>query len=443
MSLCLEKARRAWVRLPRPLHAALLELRDEHPRPVLFSTSHAVRFEPRLTDWKLTTTVEVPNGINGEPARAEKLNWLGMAFAKHLQPLSGDKRTNTPLMPLADILAELPEPAIQWISTTPIQKHPGGILFEALGVLLPDFTGEVYRPSRELGLALEEMAFRSGGGAFRSDGPAHPLLSPMLVAALKLCTEGKGAPWRTSEIDGRLLRPLLASDGAGIVDLRTTYINGDATKGEERHWTVPYNMRRIAKGLIDGHTDPFYLLTLCPEDYQSWVANGLPIDTVPKHPRLLSLIGLVKRKGKYDWTLTPVGRDIQPRVAAHLRAYLTGTGAVADEEAYDGEGVDIVLPDEDGPADSGWDILGATPEQVAYLNQPGFSIEPATAGDAEQIAEAFADLMASGGRVVEADTGGVIEAPVPSNAELAAAKARREARHPVADLSLDDEFDIL
>ena len=438
MSLCLEKARRAWVRLPRPLHAALLELRDEHPRPVLFSTSHAVRFEPRLTDWKLTTTVEVPNGINGEPARAEKLNWLGMAFAKHLQPLSGDKRTNTPLMPLADILAELPEPAIQWISTTPIQKHPGGILFEALGVLLPDFTGEVYRPSRELGLALEEMAFRSGGGAFRSDGPAHPLLSPMLVAALKLCMEGKGAPWRTSEIDGRLLRPLLASDGAGIVDLRTTGM--DANTREEKHWTVPYNMRRIAKGLIDGHTDPFYLLTLCPDDYQSWVANGLPIDTVPKHPRLLALLGLVKRKGKYDWTLTPVGRDIQPRVAAHLRAYLTGTGAVADDAAYDGDGVDIILPED---ADNPWDILGEITGTVpdadarASADADGFTIEPATPGAADTLA-ALDSLIAVAG-----DAAKIVQAPVPSNAELAAAKARREARHPVADLSLDDEFDIL
>lgn len=438
MSLCLEKARRAWVRLPRPLHAALLELRDEHPRPVLFSTSHAVRFEPRLTDWKLTTTVEVPNGINGEPARAEKLNWLGMAFAKHLQPLSGDKRTNTPLMPLADILAELPEPAIQWISTTPIVKHPGGILFEALGVLLPDFTGEVYRPSRELGLALEEMAFRSGGGAFRSDGPAHPLLSPALTAALKLCMDGKGAPWRTSEIDGRLLRPLLATDGAGIVELRTTGM--DANTREERHWTVPYNMRRVAKGLLDGHTDPFYLLALCPDDYQHWVANGLPIDTVPKHPRLLSLIGLVKRKGKYDWTLTPVGRDIQPRVAAHLRAYLTGTGAVADDAAYDGDGVDIILPED---AENPWDILGEITGTVpdadarAYADADGFTIEPATPGAADTLA-ALDSLIAVAG-----DAAKIVQAPVPSNAELAAAKARREARHPVADLSLDDEFDIL
>ncbi|USN16711.1 hypothetical protein FANBOY_01040 [Brevundimonas phage vB_BgoS-Fanboy] len=439
MTLCLEKARRAWVRLPRPLHAALLELRDEHPRPVVFSTSQCVRFEPRLTDWKLTTTVEVPNDINGEPVRAEKLNWLGAAFAKHLPPLTNDKRTLPPLMPLADILAELPDAAFQWISTPPIQKHPGGILFEALGVLLPDFTGEVYRPSRELGLALEEVAFRSGGGAFRSDGPAHPLLSPTLTAALKLCMDGKGSPWRTGQIDGRVLRPLLDSDGAGIVELRTTYVTPGSTT-EETHWTVPYNMRRIAKGLIDGHTDPFYLLALCPDDYQHWVANGLPIDTVPKHPRLLALLGLVKRKGKYDWTLTPVGRDIQPRVAAHLRAYLTGTGAVADDAAYDGGGVDIILPED---ADNPWDILGEITGTVpdadarAFADADGFTIEPATPGAADTLA-ALDSLIAVAG-----DAAKIVQAPVPSNAELAAAKARREARHPVADLSLDDEFDIL
>lgn len=421
MTLCLEKARRAWVRLPRPLHAALLELRAEHPRPVVFGTSHAVRFEPRLTDWKLTTTVEVPNGINGEPVRAEKLNWLGMAFAKHLQPLSTDKRSNTPLMPLADILAELPDAAFQWISTTPIAKHPGGILFEALGVLLPDFTGELYRPSRELGLALEELAFRSGGGVFRSDGPVHPLLSPTLTAALKLCMEGKGAPWRTSEIDGRLLRPLLDTDGAGLVELRTTYANpNDATTAEARHWTVPYNMRRVAKGLIDGHTDPFYLLALCPDDYQHWIANGLPIDSVPKHPRLLALLGLTKKKGKYDWALTPVGRDIQPRVAAHLRAYISGTGAVADDAAYDGSGVDIMLPDD------------PEPDFDLGLDNPFDILSGMTGAPADPTARARA-----------AEEGHVIEAPVPSNAELARARAEREARQPVADLTLDDEFDIL
>lgn len=451
MTMCLEKARRAWVRLPRPLHAALLELKAEHPKPVVFGTSHAVRFEPRLTDWRLTTTTPGPFDINGEIVRAETLNALGVAWAKHLPPFSNDKRTQTPLVPLADVLADLPQPIFDWLSgTPPIEKHAGGILFEALGVLLPDFRGESYNPSRELTLALDEVAFRRSGGTLRQDGPTSPLLSPLLMAALARCLDPEGVPWRNSNIDGRNMRSLLDTDGAGLIVLRTRNATAENPNGEN-YWTVPHHMRPVAQALANGETDPFRLTVLCPDAYKLWVANNLPINLVPPHPRLLDLIGVVKRKGKYDWRLTKDGQFIQPRVAAFLRAYESGTAAVPDDTPYDGEGVDIVLPDDDGPADSDWDILGATPEQVAYLEQPGFGITPETPGAADTISAldhliamaANAPLTIQTLTAAKEGVGGlvkqIVEAPVPSNADLAAAGARRRG-----DISATDaDFDIL
>ncbi|USN15126.1 hypothetical protein LESZY_00920 [Brevundimonas phage vB_BpoS-Leszy] len=461
MTLCLEKARRAWVRLPRPLHAALLELREAHPRPVVFSTSQAVRFEPLLTTWRLVETRPVPSDINpAERVDAVALNTLGLAFADKLEPLSNDKRTHTPLMPLADVLAGLPRPVLEWLSTPPpIEKHAGGMLFEALGVLLLDRRGESYYPSRELLMALEELHYRQTGGAFRSDGPVSPVLSADHTAALRSCMSPEGVPWRSGAVDGRVLRPLLDTDGAGLVMLRE--IDG------VQKWVVPHMMRNVAQALIDGESDPFRLITLMPTQYQEWVANRLPIALVPGNPKLLALIGVVKRKGKYDWQLTPLGNDIAGRVSAFLAAYDEGSPVAADDTAYEGDGVEIVLPDmpyqpldqEFGEADlyvgvrlnippvldldgdNPWDILGEITGTVpdvdarAFADEGGFHITLPSDTPPEQIAEAFAELMSSGGRVVEA--------PVPSNAELAAAKARREARHPVADLSLDDEFDIL
>lgn len=442
MTMCLEKARRAWVRLPRPLHGALLELRSEHPRPTVFSTSQFVQFEPRLRDWGLTEITTAPNGINGEQVQVVSLNRLGVAFAKHLSPLPTDRRSLPPLMPLADVLADLPQPVFDWISgPPPIEKHPGGILFEAMGVLLPTFRGDAYNPSRELTLALEEVAFRNSGGALRKDGPAVSFLTPELTDALRLILDSNGVPWKDGGIDGRAIRSICDTDGCGLVTLRDIYDNSRPGAPPNayvirREWVVPHMMKPVARALVDGEIDPFKLVILMPNEYREWVADGLPLNKVPPHPRLLALIGVIKKKGKYDWQFVKDYFDVQPRVAAFLRAYENGV-TIPDEEAYDGEGVDIVLPDEDGPTDSGWDILGATPEQVAYLNQPGFSIEPATPGAVDTLA-ALDSLIATAG-----DAAKVVEAPVPSNAELAAAKARREARHPVADLSLDDEFDIL
>ena len=416
MTLCLEKARRAWVRLPRPLHAALLELRERHPRPVEFSTSQFVRFEPHLTRWRLIDIKPIPSDINpAERVDAASLNTLGLAFASKLEPLSSDKRTNTPLIPLADILAALPRPILEWLSSpAPIEKHAGGILFEALGVLLLDRRGESYYPSRELLMALEELHFRQTGGAFRQDGPVSPILSAEHAAALRSCMSPEGVAWRSGNVDGRVLRPLLDTDGAGLVMLRE--ING------VQKWVVPHMMRNVAQALIDGETDPFRLLVLTPTEYQEWIANRCPPVMVPANPKLLALIGLVKKKGKYDWKLTPLGDDIAGRVAAFLAAYDAGAPVGPDDSAHytHHEGVEIVLPDD------------PEPDFDLGLDNPFDILSGMTGAPADPTARARA-----------AEEGHVIEAPVPSNAELARARAEREARQPVADLTLDDEFDIL
>lgn len=425
MTMCLEKARRAWVRLPRPLHGALLELRSEHPRPVVFGTSQFVRFEPRLRDWGLTEITTAPNGINDEQVQVVSLNRLGIAFAKHLTALPTDRRSLPPLVPLADILADLPQPVFDWISAPPpIEKHPGGILFEAMGVLLPNFRGDAYNASRELTLALEEVAFRRSGGALRKDGPAVSFLSPELTDALRRILDSNGIPWKDGGIDGRAIRSICDTDGCGLVTLRD--VHADPAPGEparvyvkDREWVVPHHMKPIARALVDGEIDPFKLVILMPSAYREWVADGLPINAVPDHPRLLALIGVIKRKGKYDWAFVKDYFDVQPRVAAFLRAYENGV-TVPDDAAYDGSGVDIMLPDD------------PEPDFDLGLDNPFDILSGMTGAPADPTARARA-----------AEEGHVIEAPVPSNAELARARAEREARQPVADLSLDDEFDIL
>lgn len=347
MAFLVEKARRAWVRLPRPLHAALAELRAEHPRPVVFGTSHSVRFEPRLSDWRLIDIKPAPNPINpAETVHVASLNRFGAAFAKHLPPLSADRRTLAPLMPLADILADLPPAILSWLSgTPPIAKHDGGILFEALGVLMLDHRGDAYNPSRELLMALDELDFRRRGGVVRQDGPVAPLLSSELTDVLRLVMQRGGVPWKESKIDGRLVRSIGTTDGAGLLGLRT--IAGQTHLSvNDQEWAVPHMMRPVVQAILDGETDPFRLLVLTPKAYQEWVADGLPINSVPPHPRLLALIGIIRRKGKYDWQFAKGYAEMQQRIAAHLRAYYSGTSAVADDSAYDGAGVDITLPDD-------------------------------------------------------------------------------------------------
>lgn len=391
MTMCLEKARRAWVRLPRPLHGALLELRSEHPRPVVFGTSQFVQFEPRLRDWGLTEITTAPNGIKGETVQVVSLNRLGVAFAKHLTPLPTDRRSLPPLVPLADVLADLPQPVFDWISgPPPIEKHPGGILFEAMGVLLPTFRGDAYNPSRELTLALEEVAFRNSGGALRKDGPAVSFLTPELTDALRRILDSNGIPWKDGGIDGRAIRSICDTDGCGLVTLRD--VSDPAKPGYVvgREWVVPHHMKPVARALVDGEIDPFKLVILMPNDYREWVADGLPLNKVPPHPRLLALIGVIKKKGKYDWQFVKDYFDVQPRVAAFLRAYENGV-TVPDEEAYDGDGVEITLPEDDE-----FDIMGDAPR--------------------------------------------IIEAPTPPFAKDASGYRLTE---PVADLSLDDAFDIL
>ncbi|QHJ75312.1 hypothetical protein DELTA_119 [Brevundimonas phage vB_BsubS-Delta] len=384
----------------------------------MFSTSQFVRFERLLTDWHLTEITTAPNGINGEQVQVSALNRLGIAWAKHLPPLTNDKRTLPPLMLLADILADLPQSVFDWISgPPPIQKHAGGIMFEALGVLIPNHRGDAYNPSLELTLALDELAFRKTGRAVRQDGPASPFLDDAVAAALRRILDRNGVAWGDG-IDGRIIRGISDKDGAGLVSMRA--IPGrEVFSVKDEQWFVPHMMQPVARALVDGELDPFKLITLMPNAYREWVADGLPINMVPPHPRLLALIGVIKKKGKYDWQFVRGYDDFRLRMAAFLRAYENGA-TVPDDAPYDGSGVEIVLPDD------------PEPDFDLGLDNPFDILSGMTGAPADPTARARA-----------AEEGHVIEAPVPSNAELARARAEREARQPVADLSLDDEFDIL
>ena len=446
MTHTLQKQGRAWLRLPRPLHAALLELRASHPKPLWIKDAVAAHGEPNLEAWKLARLVEIKNPVeplDPLPTYAWELNDFGLAFARPLPEMSKDKRTMPPLFPLADVLAGLPQGIRDWLSgDPPLAKLPGGVLFEVLGVLTPDFRGESYHPTRELMLAFQELREREQGGrSFTPETFVDLDITPTIASFIAAASHAPGVDVMKATVDGRQLRPWNATpEGAGIVLT--------ADEGGRTYYRLSHEMRSLALAVAAGERDGFKLAMMMPDRFKEWVANSLsPACRPPRYDRLPALIGLTKKKGKFDWQLTPAGKAIVPMLRAAMASQRM------DDELYVGDGVDIVLPDEDGPTDSGWDILGATPEQVAYLNQPGFSIEPATPGAADTLAaldsliavagDAAKVVEADTGGIIEADTGGIIEAPVPSNAELAAAKARREARHPVADLSLDDEFDIL
>lgn len=461
MTLCLEKARRAWVRLPRPLHAALLELRDQHPEPVVFGTSQFVRFEPLLSRWKLTVTRPIPNPIKTtERVDAVALNALGVALATHLTALSNDRRTNTPLMPLADVLAGLPPPILDWITgTPPIQKHEGGILFEALGVLMPTRRGDAYNPSRELLLAIDELNRRGGQAGTVRDGPVAPALTDFQIDALNRCLNPGGVPYGAPDMDGRTLRALLDKDGAGLITLRETSQNG-------RFWIVPNHMRGVAAAMARSEPDMFALLAVTPKAYREWVCDGLPLPSIPEHPRLLAMIGVIKRKGKYDWQFTRDGAELKPRLVAMMNAE-EGV-EIVDDTPYIGDGVDITLddypqdglddsagyvhPDPNSPVANGidltlddaedpFDILGDdNADKMGYITTrdggpqgPLISVQPVPVSDADR---ALAQLTATDLSLADAQ---FVEAPIPSDAELAEARLARELRA----LTDGDEFDTL
>lgn len=455
MTHTLQKQGRAWLRLPRPLHAALLELRASHPKPLWIKDAVAAHGEPNLEAWKLARLVEIKNPVeplDPLPTYAWELNDFGLAFARPLPEMSKDKRTMPPLFPLADVLAGLPQGIRDWLSgDPPLAKLPGGVLFEVLGVLTPDFRGESYHPTRELMLAFQELREREQGGrSFTPETFVDLDITPTIASFIAAASHAPGVDVMKATVDGRQLRPWNATpEGAGIVLT--------ADEGGRTYYRLSHEMRSLALAVAAGERDGFKLAMMMPDRFKEWVANSLsPACRPPRYDRLPALIGLTKKKGKFDWQLTPAGKAVVPMLRASMASQRM------DDELYVGDGVEIVLPDE---PDNPWDILGEMTGTVpdadarALADEGGFHITLPSDTPPEQIAEAFADLMASGGRVVEADTGGiieadtggiieadtggVIEAPVPSNAELAAAKARREARHPVADLSLDDEFDIL
>ena len=404
MTHTLQKQGRAWLRLPRPLHAALLELRASHPKPLWIKDAVAAHGEPNLEAWKLARLVEIKNPVeplDPLPTYAWELNDFGLAFARPLPEMSKDKRTMPPLFPLADVLAGLPQGIRDWLSgDPPLAKLPGGVLFEVLGVLTPDFRGESYHPTRELMLAFQELREREQGGrSFTPETFVDLDITPTIASFIAAASHAPGVDVMKATVDGRQLRPWNATpEGAGIVLT--------ADEGGRTYYRLSHEMRSLALAVAAGERDGFKLAMMMPDRFKEWVANSLsPACRPPRYDRLPALIGLTKKKGKFDWQLTPAGKAVVPMLRASMASQRM------DDELYVGDGVEIVLPDDDGPAD-------------LSLDDPF-------------------DIMGDAPKIVEADTGGVIEAPVPSNAELAAAKARREARHPVADLSLDDEFDIL
>lgn len=440
MVLILEKQGRAWVRLDRLTHQALAEIHAEMPYGTPVSTAQFAGFEPKLLDWKLANIKLADSRINDgrPPENVWELNAFGMAWAKNLPPLSRDKRTMPPLMPLADILADLPAPIREWLlGDPPIAKLPGGIMFEKLGVLILNHRGDAYLPTRELGLAADEYRHREQGGrSFTPETYVDLDISPDLAAFISAASVSPGVDARRTTFDGRQLRPWAATpEGSGVV---LTVKDGDRT-----FYRLSHEMRALAVALASGERDGFKLAMLMPERFKVWVANSLsPALTPPMYDRLPSVIGLTKRKGKYDWKLTKAGEAVVAPLASALRAEEGVT--VPDDEQYDGNGVDIVLPGANPfvlegiiasdapyqPLDQ--EFAEAEPDFDLGLDNPFDILSGMTGAPADPTARARA-----------AEEGHVIEAPVPSNAELARARAEREARQPVADLSLDDEFDIL
>jgi hypothetical protein len=343
MSFLQIKQGRAWVRLDRLTHQALAECYAEYPRPTPVSTSQFARHETKLTDWKLARITLADSRINDgrAPENAFELNHFGLAWAKVLPPLSRDRRTMPPLFPLADVLAELPQPIRDWLAgPPPIAKMPGGIMFETLGVLLPAPRGDGLIPSNELLLAFDELARRNQAGrSFTPETQVTVEYDADLCAFLSQTTVLPGVAWKSSSMDGRQLRPFnMTEDGAGMIQL----IDDNGVQ----YWRCSYEMRAVTSALASGERDGFALARLCPQRFQDWLASGLSDVLRPaKHCRLLAVLGLIRRKGKFDWKLTAAGERVMPLLAAAIRAEATGEIA-PDDSTYDGSGVDITLPDD-------------------------------------------------------------------------------------------------
>jgi len=353
MSMIQIKQGRAWVRLDRYTHQALAECYAEYPHPLPASTSQFAKSETKLTDWNMAQITLADSRINDgrPPESAFKLNAFGLAWAKALPPMSRDRRTLPPLFPLADVLAELPQGILDWLSgPPPIAKLPGGIMFEALGVLLPAPRGDGLIPSNELLLAFDELAQRKQGGrSFTPETRVTVEYAPELCAFLTQTTILPGVAWKSSHMDGRQLRPFnMTEDGAGMIQL--------VRDGDVDYWRCSYEMRAVTAALASGERDGFTLARLCPQRFQDWLASGLSDVMRPaKHCRLLAVLGLIRRKGKFDWRLTDAGKHVVPMLAAAIRAEATGELA-PDDSAYEGSGVDIMLPSDppagsDGPSD--------------------------------------------------------------------------------------------
>ena len=325
-------------RFPKPLWNGLFRLHMQGGQPMWQTHFMALGMGSEMERWKLIkkVTMRDPEAPGPDDRPNMGAGYLLTEYGKMLAALPTheviDRRTMIPLLPLADLLRALPEPIRDWLAKTPIEKNEGGMLFVALGVLVEPAVGDHLLPSRHLIEALTEPA--TGG-----DGPVAGVpefLSKEQKGWLRSTLAG-GMAWDANKLDGRRIKPMIMM---GLVQWHEP----------ERRWTVAPSMRRFVNELSAGTRDPVALFLALSSTTQDYLTTGLMSDDtgVPLH--LLQKMGWLYKSGNsYEYRLSKIGQGLAPSWRAAMRA---AAGVLDGDIGPDtGQGADLTLEDEDGPAD--------------------------------------------------------------------------------------------
>jgi hypothetical protein len=348
------------VQIDRPLHEAMVELRRADWSLTALPEATSLSLYPQFELWGLTTTRSHKDPADPHFMRITyAATPFGRALAEKLPHTPPSSAKGQARIPLAEIMALLPPDMLAEFEHPPVPNRGVARFFYDMGVFAADPVGRTDAGGIPL-TVIPAGRWRKAAGEMKSDGPVRLSMNftSEQRALLRRCAIGQGLDYMDRSYDGRHVRVFGDKDGIGIVRV--------ISDGGKHWYRVPPEYRRLALAIADGEDRLPNLFAALPEETRYWFVSEFA-SADPPLVKLLVLMGLVRRRGKYDWRYTRFGKDSVPLLLG-VHRQLAGVDAgeltldlTVDEPPPES---DLFLPDEDDPLDAltvddvdPWDIL--------------------------------------------------------------------------------------
>lgn len=329
-----------YIQIDRPLHEALLELRRAGWSVTSDPTATTLAFYPQFERWGMTTT-----RAHKDPADPDfnRITYaatpFGQAIGEKLPPTAPVSGRSQARLPLADVVALVPADVRAEFEHPPVPNRGLARFFYDVGVFVADPVGMIDHTGVPV-TVIPAGRWRKAVEESKGDGPAHLSLNFTMEqrTLLRRCIIGQGLDYADRTYDGRHLRVFGDKDGMGLIHI---------VSEDNKHWyRVPPEYRRLAIAIADGEQRLPHLFAALPEQTRYWFISEFG-SADPPLVKMLVAMGLVRRRGKYDWRYTRFGKDnVSMLVGVHRQ--IAGVDA-AELTLEDGEnGSDITLDDADG-----------------------------------------------------------------------------------------------